>query len=132
LARPSVRHDRHCDADKRFAMSDAGKNSDESKHADLAKVHSAPWYHRYGCRSVLVLMGFLGCANTYSMRVNMSLAIVAMVNHTAIGEHKNNSNECPLPVASNVSSSKIDGKTSFLIHFLSPLHSSARLFSGLS
>lgn len=31
-------------------------------------------------------MGFLGFANVYAMRVNLSVAVVAMVNHTAIPE----------------------------------------------
>merc|ERR1719509_527370 len=35
-------------------------------------------------RHVLAAMGFLGFANVYAMRVNLSVAIVAMVNHTAI------------------------------------------------
>lgn len=33
-------------------------------------------------------MLFLGMANAYIMRTNMSVAIVAMVNHTAIGNSK--------------------------------------------
>lgn len=42
-------------------------------------------------------MLFLGMANAYVMRTNMSVAIVAMVNHTAIAEGKNETklNECP-------------------------------------
>jgi hypothetical protein len=35
-------------------------------------------------RYVMAFMGFLGFANVYAMRVNLSVAIVAMVNHTAI------------------------------------------------
>ena len=34
------------------------------------------------CRLVLVFMGFLGFVHTYSLRVNLSVALVAMVNHT--------------------------------------------------
>jgi hypothetical protein len=40
-----------------------------------------------GCvkaRYVMAFMGFLGFANVYAMRVNLSVAIVAMVNNTAI------------------------------------------------
>ena len=33
---------------------------------------------------LIVLQGFLGFANVYSMRVNLSVAIVYMVNNTAI------------------------------------------------
>jgi hypothetical protein len=35
-------------------------------------------------RYVMAFMGFLGFANVYAMRVNLSVAIVAMVNNTAI------------------------------------------------
>ena len=31
----------------------------------------------------LVLMAFLGCANVYALRVNLSVAIVAMVGNTS-------------------------------------------------
>ena len=34
------------------------------------------------CRLVLVLMGCLGITNVYCLRANLSVAIVAMVNHT--------------------------------------------------
>lgn len=34
------------------------------------------------CRTVLGIMGFLGFAIVYAMRVNLSVAIVAMVNST--------------------------------------------------
>jgi len=42
---------------------------------------------RFGKRHIVTFMIFLGMANAYIMRTNMSVAIVAMVNHTAI---KNN------------------------------------------
>ncbi|XP_064480573.1 sialin-like isoform X2 [Ornithodoros turicata] len=35
-------------------------------------------------RHVLALLGFLGFVNVYALRVNLSVALVAMVNHTAI------------------------------------------------
>lgn len=37
-----------------------------------------------GSRHIVTLMLFLGMANAYVMRTNMSVAIVAMINHTAI------------------------------------------------
>lgn len=43
-------------------------------------------------------MLFLGMANAYVMRTNMSVAIVAMVNHTYIDENSHGEvvdNECP-------------------------------------
>lgn len=39
---------------------------------------------RFGKRHMVTFMIFLGMANAYIMRTNMSVAIVAMVNHTAI------------------------------------------------
>lgn len=36
-----------------------------------------------GTRHIVIFMLFLGMANAYVMRTNMSVAIVAMVNHTA-------------------------------------------------
>lgn len=43
-------------------------------------------------------MLFLGMANAYVMRTNMSVAIVAMVNHTAVDADKIEKfdNECPV------------------------------------
>jgi MFS transporter, ACS family, solute carrier family 17 (sodium-dependent inorganic phosphate cotransporter), member 5 len=42
-------------------------------------------------------MGFLGFANVYAMRVNLSVAIVAMVNNTAVPD-VNVSDVCPAAV----------------------------------
>ncbi|KAM7292521.1 putative inorganic phosphate cotransporter [Ixodes scapularis] len=41
-------------------------------------------YDAVQTRHVLALMGFLGFVNVYALRVNLSVALVAMVNHTAI------------------------------------------------
>ncbi|XP_063221587.1 sialin-like [Bacillus rossius redtenbacheri] len=53
-------------------------------------------------RYALALMGFLGFANVYAMRVNLSVAIVTMVNNSAI-PHDNTSSfvvdTCPIPIA---------------------------------
>lgn len=38
----------------------------------------------YGTRHFVTMMLFFGMANAYTMRTNMSVAIVAMVNHTAL------------------------------------------------
>lgn len=44
----------------------------------------------------MTFMLFLGMANAYVMRTNMSVAVVAMVNHTAcIDKHEEVTNECP-------------------------------------
>lgn len=48
------------------------------------------------CRYVLIVLGFLGLANVYGMRVNLNVALVAMVNHTAVQETTKPS-DCPDP-----------------------------------
>ncbi|XP_053689625.1 putative inorganic phosphate cotransporter isoform X2 [Sabethes cyaneus] len=51
---------------------------------------------RFGTRHYVVFMLFLGMANAYVMRTNMSVAIVAMVNQTAIAhEAEVFDDECP-------------------------------------
>merc|ERR1719471_262771 len=46
-------------------------------------------------------MGFLGFANVYAMRVNLSVAIVAMVNNTAIATNSSIIDNSTCPVAAN-------------------------------
>ena len=56
----------------------------------------------FGTRRVLTFLAFIGFANVYAMRVNLSVAIVAMVNSTAIEPAiKNFTDICPLPVGNN-------------------------------
>lgn len=52
----------------------------------------------FGKRHFVTFMLFLGMANAYVMRTNMSVAIVAMVNHTAVDADKIEKfdNECPV------------------------------------
>ncbi|KAF5296498.1 hypothetical protein FQR65_LT01487 [Abscondita terminalis] len=55
-------------------------------------------------RHILGILGFFGFANVYAMRVNLSVAIVAMVNHTHSGDHDNGSStfdHCPIPNVTN-------------------------------
>lgn len=46
-------------------------------------------------RTVLGIMGFLGFANVYAMRVNLSVAIVAMINSTAPLPSNDSLDVCP-------------------------------------
>lgn len=56
------------------------------------------------CRTVLGIMGFLGFASVYAMRVNLSVAIVAMVNATKpIPMNTSDVDVCPASPPSNTS-----------------------------
>ena len=51
------------------------------------------------CRLVLVLMGCLGAINIYCLRTNLSVALVAMVNHTQqvpVNYSQHNSDDRPI------------------------------------
>lgn len=54
------------------------------------------------CRTILGVMGFLGFANVYAMRVNLSVAIVAMVNATKpVVSNDSTLDVCPASIPSN-------------------------------
>ena len=46
-------------------------------------------------RYILAVMGFLGMFNVYSLRTNLSVAIVAMVNSSSLDNSSNRSQTCP-------------------------------------
>lgn len=56
-------------------------------------------------RQVFALVGFFGFAIVYAMRVNLSISIISMVNHTAIVVDTNQSltDVCPIPTPTNSS-----------------------------
>jgi ACS family sodium-dependent inorganic phosphate cotransporter-like MFS transporter 5 len=68
-------------------------------HQSLLHSYKGPWF---GTRHVLALMGFLGFVNVYAMRVNLSVAIVVMVNQTYTNNNSSSngsaSGTCPAPV----------------------------------
>ena len=66
---------------------------------DLNEKDASPSFSlqakRFGKRHVLVVLGMLGFANVYALRVNLSVALVAMVNSTfANANSEANSREC--------------------------------------
>ncbi|CAO1427625.1 unnamed protein product [Diamesa hyperborea] len=63
-----------------------------------------------GTRHYMTFMLFLGMANAYVMRTNMSVAIVAMVNHTALEQHTEVfDDECPDTDYGDTSAKQQDG-----------------------
>lgn len=54
-------------------------------------------------RHVFALVGFFGFAIVYGMRVNLSISIISMVNHTAINSNTNKTltDECPVILPTN-------------------------------
>ncbi|KAK3088049.1 hypothetical protein FSP39_013989 [Pinctada imbricata] len=55
----------------------------------------------FGSRHVLAFMAFLGFFNVYCLRVNLSVALVAMVNSTKSAANESTSTECPVTHLSN-------------------------------
>ncbi|KAF5292856.1 hypothetical protein FQR65_LT11108 [Abscondita terminalis] len=63
---------------------------------DVDPPKTSGFFGWIGSRHIVTFMLFLGMANAYVMRTNMSVAIVAMVNHSAIQPpHVEYDDECP-------------------------------------
>ena len=62
-------------------------------HTSFDFLHLVPWWT--SSRLALAVLGFFGFINVYALRVNMSVAIVCMVNQTAlkIAEANSSSND---------------------------------------
>ncbi|XP_063696887.1 putative inorganic phosphate cotransporter isoform X2 [Culicoides brevitarsis] len=70
-----------------------------------------PMQSKLGKRHFVTFMLFLGMANAYVMRTNMSVAIVAMVNHTALeSEAELVDDECPNTDYGNTTEKQQDGE----------------------
>ena len=72
-----------------------GKN-DKKKSARILSTDLFPWIK---CRVVVTVMAFLGFCNVYALRVNLSMAIVVMVNDS-------DSSDNTIPVDANTTSTK--------------------------
>ncbi|EDV47235.1 putative inorganic phosphate cotransporter isoform X1 [Drosophila erecta] len=104
LRRPSSSSNSSASAERSDDEADDEREAFCSGERPLIRTSGAA-EENHGCgpktRHIFGLMGFLGFAVVYAMRVNLSVAIVAMVNQTAI-PHSNSSvidtDTCPLPV----------------------------------
>ncbi|XP_060064477.1 sialin-like [Ylistrum balloti] len=54
-----------------------------------------PPHKGYGARHTLSILAFFGCFNSYAMRFNLSVAMVAMANHTDTQTNSNLTTGCP-------------------------------------
>lgn len=86
-------------------------NSHTSNESDLNQLgeEEPKWLK---CRYIFSFISFLGFANVYAMRVNLSVAIVAMINNTAIATNVTWDNDtCPdlTPIPANTTVTPQDG-----------------------
>ncbi|MPC20075.1 Sialin [Portunus trituberculatus] len=89
---------------RQSSLSVAVVGSDEAVVGASSGALSDTHYDRprawWGCRHTLAFLGFLGFSTVYAMRVNLSVAIVAMVKSTSGGEDGKPSytnDSCPAP-----------------------------------
>jgi len=59
---------------------------------DYVVTRELPKVRFPSCRLVLIFMAFLGFLNIYILRVNLSIALVAMLNHTQHASHNDHGN----------------------------------------
>jgi len=84
------------DNDSTVVMHTVTENEPLRSEEDHNVTHVLPKVRFPSCRLVLMFMGFLGFINIYYLRVNLSVALVAMVNHTKhvpVNHSENNSDD---------------------------------------
>jgi ACS family sodium-dependent inorganic phosphate cotransporter-like MFS transporter 5 len=70
-------------------------NASSKNSSNLLPSNISREANRFGKRHILVLLGFLGFANVYALRVNLSVALVVMVNSTYTNQNSEvSSHEC--------------------------------------
>ena len=86
-------------------------NDEDDAYKDLSNAplshqsHAPQKLKGFGKRHTLAILGCIGFSNVYALRVNLSVALVAMVNSTYANVYKVSSHEC-----------NIDGSTSGKVH----------------
>ncbi|KAL5014023.1 hypothetical protein ScPMuIL_008293 [Solemya velum] len=83
------------------------ETDDESSHLILKSEESTPGYGR---RHVLAFMCFLGFVNVYCLRVNLSVALVNMVNSTNSRTNDSSSQDCSVAEGANATTPKHGGE----------------------
>lgn len=68
------------------------------QEGSLVSRNKVPTHKGYGARHTLALLAFFGCFNAYAMRFNLSVAMVAMANHTDVRKDSNQSADMGCPV----------------------------------
>ncbi|CAD5119812.1 DgyrCDS8396 [Dimorphilus gyrociliatus] len=79
-------------------MSDQEALVSSDKTENVSQKIIASYKGWISCRHIMALFSFLGFVNVYAMRVNLSVALVAMVN-ASYSKDNDTSNECPNPNA---------------------------------
>jgi len=83
------------------------------------------------CRLVLALMGFFGFINCYTLRVNLSVAIVAMVNTTYLRELEAAAADHDDANVSVVDACAVDGnETTHVVHDTVRIEQTQRSFTA--
>lgn len=83
--------------------------SDDHKELEDGKFPKA--------RQVLAILGFSGFAIVYAMRVNLSISVVSMVNHS-VDTNQSLNDVCPIPISTNSSIPAVSMQKSFIFNFL--------------